>query len=189
MPLDSATTGARSEDFSQPAAEAAASAAVNRRTSCFMASRLSLKWPAASKGSPGPLRASPRRSRDRSAHIFPGRPSLLQEGDLRMVVSTQKAIFTVTLVGLVDLIGCARRDDAQPRHDPSTRAAVAAAASSFTLFESGQVRPLALSPSGKLLFAVNTPDNRLEVFKVRPGGLVHHGSVPVGLEPVAVAAR
>ena len=31
----------------------------------------------------------------------------------------------------------------------------------FTLFESGQVRPLALSPSGKLLFAANTPDGRL----------------------------
>ena len=31
-------------------------------------------------------------------------------------------------------------------------------------FESGQVRPLALSPNGKLLFAVNTPDARLEIF-------------------------
>jgi DNA-binding beta-propeller fold protein YncE len=62
-------------------------------------------------------------------------------------------------------------------------------ASSYTLFESGQVRPLALSPSGKLLFAVNTPDNRLEIFKVGPEGLIHRGAVPVGLEPVAVAAR
>jgi len=60
---------------------------------------------------------------------------------------------------------------------------------SYTLFESGQVRPLALSPSGKLLFAVNTPDNRLEVFAVKAGGLIHRGSIPVGLEPVAVAAR
>ncbi|MBZ4421306.1 YncE family protein [Myxococcus sp. RHSTA-1-4] len=65
----------------------------------------------------------------------------------------------------------------------------AASAASFTLFESGQVRPLALSPNGKLLFAVNTPDNRLEVFQVESSGLVHRGSVPVGLEPVAVAAR
>jgi DNA-binding beta-propeller fold protein YncE len=62
-------------------------------------------------------------------------------------------------------------------------------ASSFTLFESGQVRPLALSPSGNLLFAVNTPDNRLEVFQVTPAGLLPLSSVPVGLEPVAVAAR
>jgi DNA-binding beta-propeller fold protein YncE len=62
-------------------------------------------------------------------------------------------------------------------------------APSFTVFESGQVRPLALSPNGKLLFAANTPDNRLEVFQVNSQGLVHRASVPVGLEPVAVAAR
>ncbi|HEX6861297.1 MAG TPA: hypothetical protein VF414_00695 [Thermoanaerobaculia bacterium] len=59
----------------------------------------------------------------------------------------------------------------------------------FTLFESGQVRPLALSPSGKFLFAANTPDNRLEVFRIKNHGLEHHASIPVGLEPVAVAAR
>src|SRR3954451_15954057 len=59
----------------------------------------------------------------------------------------------------------------------------------FTLFESGQVRPLALSPSGKLLFAANTPDNRLEVFRIDNHGLEHRASIPVGLEPVAVAAR
>jgi YVTN family beta-propeller protein len=67
--------------------------------------------------------------------------------------------------------------------------AEARAESSYTLFESGQVRPLALSPSGKLLFALNTPDNRLEVFRVHQGSLIHRGSVSVGLEPVAVAAR
>ncbi len=60
---------------------------------------------------------------------------------------------------------------------------------SFTEFESGQVRPLALSPDGNTLFAVNTPDNRLEIFSVSGGSLTHTGSVPVGLEPVAVAAR
>ena len=60
---------------------------------------------------------------------------------------------------------------------------------SYSLFETGQVRPLAMSPDGKKLFAVNTPDNRLEVFKVKKKGLVYVGSVPVGLEPVAVAAR
>ncbi|WP_224368915.1 YncE family protein [Hyalangium versicolor] len=59
----------------------------------------------------------------------------------------------------------------------------------FTVFDSGQVRPLALSPNGKLLFAVNTPDNRLEVFQLSNQGLIHRASVPVGLEPVAVAAR
>jgi DNA-binding beta-propeller fold protein YncE len=61
--------------------------------------------------------------------------------------------------------------------------------SSYTLFESGQVRPLAMSPDKQHLFAVNTPDNRLEVFRIRTQGLVHTASIPVGLEPVAVAAR
>jgi DNA-binding beta-propeller fold protein YncE len=60
---------------------------------------------------------------------------------------------------------------------------------SYTLFETLQVRPLALSPNGKLLFAVNTPDNRLEIFNVAKNGLEHIDSVPVGLEPIAVAAR
>ena len=62
-------------------------------------------------------------------------------------------------------------------------------ASPYTLFESGQVRPLAMSPDKQHLFAVNTPDNRLEVFRIRNHGLVHTASIPVGLEPVAVAAR
>jgi DNA-binding beta-propeller fold protein YncE len=67
--------------------------------------------------------------------------------------------------------------------------APAAASPSFTAFESGQVRPLALSQDGKLLFAVNTPDNRLEVYRVKDSGLVHKGSIPVGLEPVSVAVH
>ena len=59
----------------------------------------------------------------------------------------------------------------------------------FLAFESGQVRPLALAPDGSSLFAVNTPDNRLEVFEVDGEGLRHAASVPVGMEPVAVAVR
>lgn len=62
-------------------------------------------------------------------------------------------------------------------------------AASFVTFESGQVRPLALSPDGTQLFAVNTPDNRLEIFSVAGGSLRQTGSAPVGMEPVAVAAR
>jgi DNA-binding beta-propeller fold protein YncE len=64
------------------------------------------------------------------------------------------------------------------------------AAAAFVTFESGHVRPLALSPDGTWLFAVNTPDDRLEIFAVDgTGALTHAGSVPVGMEPVAVAAR
>lgn len=59
----------------------------------------------------------------------------------------------------------------------------------YTLFETLQVRPLALSPDGELLFAANTPDNRLEIFHVDHDRLEPVGSVVVGLEPIAVAAR
>ena len=62
-----------------------------------------------------------------------------------------------------------------------------AAAGSFVNFESGQVRPLALSVDRSRLYAVNTPDNRLEIFAVGARGLSHISSVPVGMEPVAVA--
>ena len=65
----------------------------------------------------------------------------------------------------------------------------AGSSSSYTLFESGQVRPLAMSPDRRRLFAVNTPDNRLEIFRITDHGLSHTDSIPVGVEPVAVAAR
>src|SRR2546422_8360507 len=65
----------------------------------------------------------------------------------------------------------------------------APAAASFVTFETGQVRPLAFSPDGSQLFAVNTPDDRLEIFSLAGGNLTHTGTVPVGLEPCAVAAR
>jgi DNA-binding beta-propeller fold protein YncE len=68
-------------------------------------------------------------------------------------------------------------------------AQVAQTENPYTLFETLQVRPLALSPDGKTLFAANTPDNRLEIFRVSGGTLSPLGSVSVGLEPVAVAAR
>src|SRR5262245_60280354 len=67
-------------------------------------------------------------------------------------------------------------------------AAAQRVAASFVAFESGPVRPLALSAEGTRLFVVNTPDNRLEVYQVSDDGLEHEASVSVGLEPVAVAA-
>src|SRR5262249_39784558 len=73
---------------------------------------------------------------------------------------------------------------------PSTAASQASSTGvSFIEFESGPVRPIAMSPNGARLFAVNTPDNTLEIFGVTSAGLVLQARVPVGLEPVAVAAR
>lgn len=60
-------------------------------------------------------------------------------------------------------------------------------AQSFVNFESPQTRPLALAPGGGLLYAVNTPDNRLSVIDTTSLALI--AEVPVGLEPVAVAPR
>ncbi|HET7506083.1 MAG TPA: hypothetical protein VFK02_33920 [Kofleriaceae bacterium] len=60
---------------------------------------------------------------------------------------------------------------------------------SFLEFESGQVRPIAMSPDGTRLFAVNTPNATLEIFNLTAAGPVFAARVPVGLEPVAVAAR
>jgi DNA-binding beta-propeller fold protein YncE/mono/diheme cytochrome c family protein len=60
---------------------------------------------------------------------------------------------------------------------------------SFVAFESGPVRPVALTPDGNTLISVNTPDNRIEVFSVLNGVLTHRDSIPVGMEPVSVAAR
>jgi len=67
--------------------------------------------------------------------------------------------------------------------------AAVAAAPSFVEFESGHVRPIAMSSDGTKLFAVNTPDNRLSVFNITSTGLSLAAEVPVGMEPVSVAVR
>jgi len=59
----------------------------------------------------------------------------------------------------------------------------------FVHFESGPVRPLALTPSRGLLLAANIPDNRVEIFRVTDAGLERLSEVLVGLEPVAIAVR
>ena len=60
-------------------------------------------------------------------------------------------------------------------------------AESYTLFESGPVRPLALSPNGQRLAVANAPANCLELYRVVGDDLQLDDAVMVGLEPVAVA--
>lgn len=60
---------------------------------------------------------------------------------------------------------------------------------SYSLFEFGQTRPLAMSPNGRYLFVANTPANCLEIYNVETDTPQLISSVAVGLEPVAVAAR
>jgi DNA-binding beta-propeller fold protein YncE len=71
------------------------------------------------------------------------------------------------------------------------RTAVSASSNgpAFVEFESGHVRPIAMSADGSTLFAVNTPNGTLEIFDLTSGKLNLKYRVPVGLEPVAVAAR
>ena len=58
---------------------------------------------------------------------------------------------------------------------------------SYTLFESGPVRPVALSEDGARLLVANAPANCLEIYAVSDQGFTLESTVMVGLEPVAVA--
>ena len=67
---------------------------------------------------------------------------------------------------------------------------VSGAFAAYVNFESSHVHPIALTPSGAKLLAVNTPDATLEVFTLDgTGNLVFDSTIPVGLEPVTVVAR
>ena len=60
---------------------------------------------------------------------------------------------------------------------------------SFVAFESGQVRPLALNSSATRLYALNTPDGKIEVYDVSGATPQPLRSIQVGLEPVAILLR
>jgi YVTN family beta-propeller protein len=60
---------------------------------------------------------------------------------------------------------------------------------SFRNFEAPQVHPLALTPDHKHLLAVNSPNASLSVFDLSSGAPVLSAEIPVGLQPVSVAAR
>ncbi|MBX2801981.1 MAG: hypothetical protein KTR31_30150 [Myxococcales bacterium] len=68
-------------------------------------------------------------------------------------------------------------------------AVAAQAQPAFLQFETGPVRPVALSPDGSLLFVANVTDGHLQIYDVVDTGLWYRGAVPVGLDPVSVAAR
>ena len=72
-----------------------------------------------------------------------------------------------------------------PRHIDSR----AALSPDFVHFESGHVHPATLTPDGTRLLVVNTPNGRLAVFDVTGSHPVQVGDIPVGLEPVSVAAQ
>lgn len=59
----------------------------------------------------------------------------------------------------------------------------------FINWEHPHVTPLAQTPSGARLLAVNTPDNRLEIFDTSGPKPVALLPIPVGLDPVSVRVR
>ncbi len=63
------------------------------------------------------------------------------------------------------------------------------APSSFVNWESGHIHPVDITPDGLKLLAVNTADNRLEVFDISSGVPILAYEVPVGLDPISVRAR
>src|ERR1051325_6433431 len=77
--------------------------------------------------------------------------------------------------------------DAAPDAGAPTDAGAPSPGSAKLTFESGPVRPLALSADGMRVFVANTPNGSLDILRVTAAGLVADSSVKVGLEPVAVA--
>ena len=73
-----------------------------------------------------------------------------------------------------------------PTPVPPTEPEVSPPNSDYIGFESAPVRPIALM--GSDVYVTNTSNNSVEQFKKNAEGkLIHHASIPVGLEPVALA--
>ena len=74
-----------------------------------------------------------------------------------LAIELKKPLLQLTVLAIASLLYCATLK-----------------ATDFIAFESGPVRPMALSQDRDLLFAVNTPDNRLEIFKISETGTLTH---------------
>lgn len=101
----------------------------------------------------------------------------------RMVALLNTETFTVNNI---QVSGVGGSTNPNPNPNP-TPIGAAPPHGEFVAFESGHVRPMALWKDGSRLYVVNTPDSRLEVFDVSGSTPVLKESVPVGMEPVAVA--
>src|SRR5256885_2622020 len=71
---------------------------------------------------------------------------------------------------------------------PHESASSVAVTTDYRNFESVPVHPVALTPDGSKLLALNLPDARLEVFSIGSGALTSLGGVPLGLQPVSVVS-
>ncbi len=95
------------------------------------------------------------------------------------------AVLAGATAGLLGLAACGGSQGAPTDAGPSGPAP----GTTQLTFESGPVRPLAVSSDGTRVFVANTPNGSLDILQVTPAGLVPDGSVKVGIDPVAVAVR
>ncbi|HEY0407331.1 MAG TPA: hypothetical protein VGC89_16480, partial [Pyrinomonadaceae bacterium] len=94
--------------------------------------------------------------------------------------------FIKRLVFIAALAGCAFWLLARPQIQ-TTKAQTLPP--NYKNFESPQVHPLAITPDGTRLLAVNSPNGTLSVFHLTGSGLTLMAEIPVGLEPTSVRAR
>jgi YVTN family beta-propeller protein len=66
---------------------------------------------------------------------------------------------------------------------------VSSASAAYQHFEARQVHPLAMTPDGTRLVAVDSSNARVSVFDLNSGSPVRLSQIPVGLEPASVRAR
>ena len=66
---------------------------------------------------------------------------------------------------------------------------VSSASAAYQHFEARQVHPLAMTPDGTRLVAVDSSNARVTVFDLSSGTPVRLSQIPVGLEPASVRAR
>ena len=93
---------------------------------------------------------------------------------------------TLAAVTLAALYACSLEPAGNVAQPPVAKPAVS---DGYTNFETEPVRPLALSPDGRYLYALNTADDRLEVFFTQGESLLSLGETAVGLRPVALTLR
>lgn len=65
----------------------------------------------------------------------------------------------------------------------------ASSRANFVNFESHQIHPIAVSPDGTKLAALNTPDGYLCLYNLTDIGPMMYAQIPVGMEPVSLAWR
>ncbi|MFL6213191.1 MAG: hypothetical protein ACJ74J_04775 [Blastocatellia bacterium] len=99
---------------------------------------------------------------------------------IRMSSSRLKRLVIVVIIGAIALLFGG---------SPPKRVAAQTQAGAFKNFESPQVHPLALTPDGTRLLAVNSPGARLCVFDLTGDLPTLAAEISVGLEPVSVVAR